>query len=253
MTTISAIDKPLFWSAQSVADKVLETGITPVGNTTISGLMLISDASENDYLGKVIGKAGDYKPLPDSGWVEGIYGYNGGLVIVRQPHNRLPSYSVTNITLYLVYRPDFSGVLDWVAGESVEKGTHRMYGGKEYTALQAHVTQSDWTPDKTLGVLWAVAATTNEIEVWKAGVFALDALVTHNGRTWKSLMNGNGYEPGVVGSWRDQTVPPLWVAPAGSVGLWAKDDVVGNRHSPRPATSPSRAFTAGQTWAYTRR
>ena len=203
MTTISAIDTPLFWSAQTAADTVLETGITPVGNTTISGLTLISDASENAYLGKVVGKAGNYKPLPDSGWVEGIYGYNGGLVIVRQPHNRLPSYSVTNITLYLVYRPGFSGVLDWVAGERVEKGAHRMYGGKEYTALQAHVTQSDWTPDRTLGTLWSVVATTAE---WAAGVaYKVGDIVTYQGKTYQCLQAHTS-----ISTWTPSAVPALW-------------------------------------------
>ena len=204
MTTISAIDKPLFWSAQTAADTVLETGITPVGNTTISGLTLISDASENAYLGKVVGKAGDYKPLPDSGWLEAgdIYGYGGGLVIVRQPHNRTIYAPDQHPALFCVYRAG-AGVLDWVAGEKVEKGTRRMYGGKEYTALQAHVTQSDWTPDRTLGTLWSVVATTAE---WAAGVaYKVGDIVTYQGKTYQCLQAHTS-----ISTWTPSAVPALW-------------------------------------------
>ena len=65
------------------------------------------------------------------------------------------------------------------------------------------------------------AAPAGVIPEWVPGVYDIDALVSLNGRTWKSLMDGNGYEPGVVGTWRDQSNPPLWVAPAGAVGTWA--------------------------------
>lgn len=68
---------------------------------------------------------------------------------------------------------------------------------------------------------------------WVPGTYALDAEVAHAGRVWRSLMNGNAWEPGVIGSWRDQSDPPLWVAPAGSVGLWQVDDT---------------ALYQGQTW-----
>ncbi len=46
---------------------------------------------ENTFLGMVAAKAGTYKPLPATGtqvYAGEIYGYNGGLVIVRQSHIR---------------------------------------------------------------------------------------------------------------------------------------------------------------------
>ena len=46
--------------------------------------------------------------------------------------------------------------LAWVAGEAVAVGDKRYYKGVWYECLQAHTTQSDWTPD-AVPALWNVA------------------------------------------------------------------------------------------------
>ena len=45
--------------------------------------------------------------------------------------------------------------LAWVAGEAVAVGDKRYYKGVWYECLQAHTTQSDWTPDTAIAV-WTV-------------------------------------------------------------------------------------------------
>ena len=43
----------------------------------------------------------------------------------------------------------------WISGETVEIGTLRLYEDDLYKCVQAHTTQSDWTPDIT-PALWVM-------------------------------------------------------------------------------------------------
>jgi hypothetical protein len=116
--------------------------------------------------------------------------------------------------------------------------------------LQSHVSQQDWTPTATLDVLWAVVAEEPPgPKPWVAGVYSLDALVTHVGRTWKSLMAANGYEPSKVGTWRDQSKPPMWVAPAGSVGLWNLNDTATHVGKTWRCTANGNSYAPG-VWGW---
>lgn len=42
----------------------------------------------------------------------------------------------------------------WKPGDSVKVGDRRYYNGKWYVCIQAHTTQSDWTPD-VVPALWS--------------------------------------------------------------------------------------------------
>jgi hypothetical protein len=174
---------------------------------------LVSDADENAFLGAVAGSAGDYNPLPDVGeWVEAgaIYGYAGGLVIVRQSHTRTEHAPEDVPALIAVYRADASEALEWVANEQVQIGTRRLYGGVLYECLQAHMTLSTWTPEVT-PALWRVVESEPETPpawVQPTGAhdaYQLGARVTHNGHEWESLIPDNVWEPGAPGTealWR---------------------------------------------------
>lgn len=166
-------------------------------------------------------------PLPAEGQpVEvGIYVYGDGWVVCRQAHTRMHYPPEQTPALFSVWRPD-SDRLYWIPNEQVEVDDIRSYDGVDYQCIQAHTTQPDYTPPKTLAVLWK-RAPTDDVDPWEPGqVYDAAVLVTHIDRIWLSLMAGNSYEPGQVGSWRDQSDPPMWVAPAGSVGLWHEDDDV---------------------------
>lgn len=102
--------------------------------------------------------------------VDDLVSYGAALYKCRQAHTAVASnWTPPNVpALWLVYRKDADQLLEWVAGEPVSVGTRRTYSGAEYTALQAHVTQSDWTPVATLGMLWSAVAP--PVAAWAAGV-----------------------------------------------------------------------------------
>lgn len=69
---------------------------------------------------------------------------------------------------------------------------------------------------------------------WRQPVGAHDAYpngwtVTHNGKTWESLVAGNVWEPGVSG-WREAVeeggAPPEWVQPTGGHDAYSIGDLV---------------------------
>ncbi len=49
----------------------------------------------------------------------------------------------------------------------------------------------------------------------------------------------------VVGTWRDQSDPPMWVQPAGSVGLWQVDDTATHQSKTWRCTSANNSFAPG--------
>ena len=107
-------------------------------------------------------------------------------------------------------KPEATDVLEWIVAETVIIGTRRMYEGVEYRCIQAHTTQSDYTPDST-PALW------NEVVVagdsWQSGTtYELGATVTHDGATWESRRANNVWEPGANDSgWlRTEPYPSAW-------------------------------------------
>lgn len=206
MPYITATDRPVFWAVTKGVN-TLAAGQQPPNSITFTGedKAILSDVSENAFLGKVAGKAGSYKPLPASGWLEAgdIYGYNGGLLMVRQSHLRTGDRPEDVPALFTVYREGAGDVLEWVKGEQVQVGQRRTYDGKTWEVVQAHVTE--YAPPLVLA-LWKEVSTA-QIPEWIQPTGAHDAYkkgdrVTHNGKTWESTLDANVWEPGVVaGLW----------------------------------------------------
>jgi hypothetical protein len=149
---------------------------------------------------------GAFPLLPDSGWLEAgsVYQHGNGAVIVRQSHSRTHYAPAETPNLFIVYRPDAAGVLEWVVGESVLVGTQRTYGGVTYAALQAHVTQSDWTPPAT-PALWSVVVAPSPN--WTAGVaYKIGDIVTYNGALYECRQSHTAQ----VG-WEPPNVLALWL------------------------------------------
>jgi hypothetical protein len=185
---------------------IIKTGVTVVGNTTISALTFIANADENEFLGAAAGKAGAYDPLPPQGTMleaGDMYAYAGGLVIVRQSHVRTEHAPADVPALFSVYRAG-GGALEWVANERVEIGTRRMYNSVLYEAIQAHTTQADWAPTATLGVLWRAVATTPE---WEVGVlYRVNDEVTYQGVRYRCRQQHTS-----IATWAPPVVPALWL------------------------------------------
>jgi hypothetical protein len=91
-------------------------------------------------------------------------------------------------------------------GVSYQKDFYLTHNGKLYKVLQAHTSQSDWVPDAAPSLFaevlpgqdgtgigaWAQPGSTNP---YMAG-----DRVTHNGKTYESLVDNNVWEPGAQGS-----------------------------------------------------
>ena len=96
----------------------------------------------------------------------------------------------------------------WAVGISVAKDSRYQYEGKLYKCVQAHTTQTDWTPDVT-PALWVMVS----LEEWPEWIqptgshdaYAKDAKVTHNDKKWTSDVDANVWEPGVYG-WTEYVV-----------------------------------------------
>lgn len=90
----------------------------------------------------------------------------------------------------------------WTVGRSVIVGERLRYENQLYKCVQAHVTQADWTPDKT-PALW-VKVSVEEWQQWVQPTGTADAYntgdkVSHNGKHYISDIDANVWEPGVYG------------------------------------------------------
>lgn len=90
----------------------------------------------------------------------------------------------------------------WAADVAYTVDERIRYGGKLYRCVQAHTSQSNWTPDAT-PALW-VRVSLDEWPEWVQPTGAHDAYqtgdkVSHNGQHWQSTMDANIWEPGVYG------------------------------------------------------
>jgi len=171
-----------------------------------TSLTVVADEDENAFVQQLPADA--FPVLPDSGWLEAgdIYSYGGGAVIVRQSHNRTEHDPADVPALFIVYRADASGVLDWVAGEQVQVGTHRLYGGTEYECIQSHVTQADWVPDAT-PALWREYIEPQPSAEWQPWTaYAIGDVVTYGGAEYECRQSHTS-QPG----WEPPNVLALWL------------------------------------------
>ena len=90
----------------------------------------------------------------------------------------------------------------WKADTAYAVDERVRYGEKLYRCVQAHTSQSDWTPDAT-PALWTEVAKPGEIPVWKQPTGAQDAYnkgdkvhyPDKDGPVYESLMDANVYSP----------------------------------------------------------
>lgn len=92
------------------------------------------------------------------------------------------------------------GGVAYAAGDRVQSG------GKLWKCLKAHTSQADWSPGEAAS-LWAQVLPGQggtEPGEWaqpdSTNPYAKGDRVTHGGKTWESLVDGNVWEPGATGS-----------------------------------------------------
>lgn len=96
--------------------------------------------------------------------------------------------------------------MDWNEnGISYSVGDRVNYNGVLYKCLQAHTSQSDWDPEAAPSLWTKILAGQEGIAIgeWvqpeSTNPYSKGDKVTHNGKTWESLIDGNVWEPGAQG------------------------------------------------------
>lgn len=108
--------------------------------------------------------------------------------------------ALNSIVLY----PQWKADVDYTVGQRV------LYNSVLYKVLQAHTSQSDWTPDVSHSLFAQILIPDeNVIPEWvqpdSTNPYMKGNKVTHNGITYESLIDNNVWEPGVIGT------ESLWV------------------------------------------
>ena len=90
----------------------------------------------------------------------------------------------------------------WKTATSYAIDARVQYNDILYKCVQAHISQSDWTPDVT-PALWTQVSL-EEWPEWRQPTGAQDAYakgdkVTHNDIHWTSDVDANVWEPGIYG------------------------------------------------------
>jgi hypothetical protein len=97
----------------------------------------------------------------------------------------------------------------WKVGTDYQKDKRVLYNNILYKVLTDHTSQADWTPDAAPSLFAIVLIPDkNVIPEWEqpdsTNPYSKGNKVTHNGKTWRSTIDGNVWEPGVYG-WEEIT------------------------------------------------
>ena len=93
----------------------------------------------------------------------------------------------------------------WNPQATYAVGDRVRYAGNLYRCLQPHTAQETWNPADAPS-LWAQVLTdpSGAILPWEqpdsTNPYMKGDKVTHNGKTWESLVDNNVWEPGAVGT-----------------------------------------------------
>ena len=99
-------------------------------------------------------------------------------------------------------------------GVSYPEGYYLTYSGTLYKVLQAHTSQADWSPDAAPSLFAEVLPGQDGTEIGErvqpgsTNPYMTGDRVTHNGKTWESLVDNNVWKPGAQGSealWQEVT------------------------------------------------
>ena len=92
----------------------------------------------------------------------------------------------------------------WRVGAEYTLGDRVLYGDVLYKVITAHNSQETWTPDVAASLFTKVLIPDeNVIPEWvqpdSANPYMAGDKVTHNGRTWESVVDNNVWEPSAYG------------------------------------------------------
>lgn len=92
----------------------------------------------------------------------------------------------------------------WKVSTDYQKDKRVLYNNILYKVLTDHTSQADWTPDAAPSLFAKVLIPDkNVIPEWEqpesTNPYSKGDKVTHNGKTWRSTIDKNVWEPGVYG------------------------------------------------------
>lgn len=92
----------------------------------------------------------------------------------------------------------------WKAEANYAVGDRVLYENVLYKVLQAHTSQETWKPDVSTSLFAKVLIPDEDaIYPWEqpnsTNPYMTGDKVTHNGKTWISIIDNNVWEPGVYG------------------------------------------------------
>ena len=96
----------------------------------------------------------------------------------------------------------------WDGTAAYKAGQRVRYAGILYRCLQDHTAQAGWDPVNAPS-LWArvLIEDPETVPEWvqpdSTNPYSKGDRVTHNGKTWESIVDGNVWEPGVYG-WEEK-------------------------------------------------
>jgi len=86
----------------------------------------------------------------------------------------------------------------WMDGMALKANDRIQHEGGLYRVQQAHTAEHP--PSVNTAALYTRINAPGEIPAWVAGQsYAKDVQVTHNGKTWISMVDNNTWEPGAAG------------------------------------------------------
>jgi hypothetical protein len=148
------------------------------------------------------------EPMPALGSqvvINHYYLFNGDMYKCRQTHNRTANDPLTIPALFSFYRIN-SQSLEWKVGEQVELGWERIFNGVIYQVIQAHQTQSDWTPVIATTLWKTIDQRPATLAEWAIGVaYKVNDLVTYQGKTYKCLQAHTS-----IATWNPAVAGSLW-------------------------------------------
>ena len=225
--------KIIFNDATEVTVQQVETHgdylrILTVGNTPEQLKVLFTDASRTTHMtvqerGQTIatyeGYTAFYRTEIYTGKIYGVVMYKqektpevqsamvqAAVAVAQiQAQSLTDEQAITVKDIYPAYDPN---------GVQYQKDFYLTHDGKLYKVLQAHTSQADWTPDTAPSLFTEVlpgqggTGIGEWVQPGSTNPYMTGDRVTHNGKTWESLVDNNVWEPGAQGSealWQEVT------------------------------------------------
>lgn len=94
----------------------------------------------------------------------------------------------------------------WKEDAVYEVDERILYEGTLYKVLTSHTSQADWAPNVAPSLFAKVLIPDeNVIPAWEqpdsTNPYMKGDMVTHNGKTWVSIIDNNVWEPSVANTW----------------------------------------------------